>query len=93
MRDSDASLLNNPVYGALVDFSKLRKLRSSREIVNARIGWRSPDDHFSIALFAENLFDVRTPRTLNPITADILGTPYVRIDRPRFWGVELGARF
>ena len=93
VRDSDASLLNNPVYGALVDFSKLRKLRSSREIVNARIGWRSPDDHFSIALFAENLFDVRTPRTLNPITADILGTPYVRIDRPRFWGVELGARF
>jgi iron complex outermembrane receptor protein len=87
IRDSDDAL------SGLVDFSKLGKLRSSREIVNARIGWRSPGDHFSVALFAENLFDVRTPRTLNPISADIFGTPYVRIDRPRFWGVEFGARF
>jgi iron complex outermembrane receptor protein len=93
VRASDANLENNPIYGDLVDFSKLGKLRSSREIVNARIGWRSPDDRFSVALFADNLFDVRTPRTLNPISADILGTPYVRMDRPRFWGVELGARF
>ena len=93
IRASDAALLNNPFYGALVDFSKLGKLRSSREIVNARIGWRSPGRGFTAALFAENLFDVRTPRTLNPISADTLGTPYVRMDRPRFWGVELGAKF
>lgn len=93
VRDSDDSLENNPVFGDLVDFSKLRKLRSSRQIVNARIGWRSPGDHFSVTLFAENLFDERTPRTLNPITADTLGTPYVRMDQPRFWGVELGAKF
>ncbi|QNA84365.1 TonB-dependent receptor [Sphingomonas sp. So64.6b] len=93
VRASDQKLENDPVYGDLIDFSKLTKLRSSREIVNARLGWRSPDDRFSVALFADNLFDVRTPRTLNLITAETLGTPYVRMDRPRFWGVELGARF
>lgn len=93
VRASDAALENHPAYGDLVDFSKLGKLRGSREIVNARLGWRSPNDHFSVALFAENLFDVRTPRTLNNISADIFGTPYVRIDRPRFWGVELGVKY
>lgn len=93
VRDSDNSLENNPSYGDLVDFSKLGKLRSSREIVNARIGWRSPGEHFSVTLFAENLFDVRTPRTLNTVTAELFGTPYVRIDKPRFWGIELGAKF
>ncbi|MES2056361.1 MAG: TonB-dependent receptor [Pseudomonadota bacterium] len=87
VKGSDASI------AGLVDFSKLKKLRSSRQIVNARIGWRLPDDRFSVALFADNLFDVRTPRTLNLISADTLGTPYVRMDRPRFWGVELGVRY
>ena len=93
VRDSDNSLKNNPTFGDLVDFSKLERLRSRRTIVNARIGWRSPGDHFSVSLFAENLFDVRTPRTLNTVTADVFGTPYVRIDEPRFWGVELRSKF
>lgn len=92
-RASDAALENNPVFGELVDFSQLTKLRASREIVNARAGWRSADDRVSVSLFAENLFDVRTPRSLNLISAHTLGTPYVRMDRPRFWGVELGVRF
>jgi iron complex outermembrane receptor protein len=97
IRASDNILRGIPTsaqpFGPLVDFSKLGKLRSSREIVNARIGWRSLDERFSITVFAENLFDVRTPRTLNPITATTLGTPYVRLDRPRFWGMEFGVRF
>jgi iron complex outermembrane receptor protein len=96
VRFSDTKLLKNPTnpdYDNLVDFSQLKKLRSSREIVNARIGWRLPNDRLSVALFADNLFDVRTPRTLNLITADTLGTPYVRMDRPRFWGIELGVRY
>ncbi|MBB4839979.1 iron complex outermembrane receptor protein [Sphingomonas kyeonggiensis] len=93
IRASDAALENSPIYGDMVDFSKLKRLRGSREIVNARIGWRLPGNAFSLSVFAENLFDVRTPRTLNPISAQTLGTPYVRMDRPRFWGVELNGRF
>lgn len=87
VKGSDASIAD------LVDFSKLKKLRSSREIVNARIGWRLPNDRLSVALFADNLFDVRTPRTLNLISAETLDTPYVRMDRPRFWGIEFGVRY
>ena len=92
-RASDAALENDPVFGELVDFSQLKKLRASREIVNARGGWRSANDKVSVSIFAENLFDVRTPRSLNLISAHTLGTPYVRMDRPRFWGVEAGVRF
>ncbi len=64
----------------------LEKVRSPRNIVNAKIGWRSPDDHLSIALYAENLLDKRYYRTLNSISADIFNTPYVRADRPGFYG-------
>lgn len=87
VRDSDAAI------AALVDFSKLKKLRSSANVVNAKVGWRSPGDHFSVSLYAENLFDDQRLRTLNTISADIFGTPYVRVDRPRFFGVELGVRY
>ena len=87
VRDSDAAI------AALVDFSKLKRLRDATNVVNAKVGWRLPGDHFSIAVYAENLFDEQHLRTLNTISADIFGTPYVRVDRPRFFGVELGAKF
>lgn len=76
-----------------VDFSKLGALRSARNIVNARIGWRLPGDHVTISAYAENLLDKRYYRTLNTISADIFQTPYVRAERPGFYGVELGFRF
>ena len=87
VRDSDAAI------AAVVDFSKLKDLRSSQNVVNAKIGWRMPGDHLSISLYSENLFNERRLRTLNTISADIFGTPYVRVDRPRFFGVEIGLRY
>ncbi|UIJ46752.1 TonB-dependent receptor [Sphingomonas cannabina] len=79
--------------GAGVDLSMLDRLRSPRNIINARIGWRSPDNHYSVAFYAENLLNEKYLRTLNTITADTFFTPYVRRDRPGFYGVELGLRF
>jgi len=76
-----------------VDQAQLGALRSARNIVNAKLGWRSPGDHVSIAVYAENLLDKRYYRTLNTISADIFNTPYVRAERPGFYGVELGLRF
>ncbi|QXQ07604.1 TonB-dependent receptor [Sphingosinicellaceae bacterium] len=87
VRDSDASI------AAVVDFSKLKKLRSPENVVNAKIGWRLPGDHLSLSLYTENLFNDQRLRTLNTISADIFGTPYVRVDKPRFFGVEIGLRY
>ena len=84
----------DPVTGKpFADVSKLGKLYSARSLVNAKIGWRAPKDRFSVSAYAENLFNDQRPRTLDTISADIFETPYVRLDRPRFYGVELGFRY
>jgi iron complex outermembrane receptor protein len=92
-RNIDESFVD-PSTGALyVDPATLRDVRAPRNIINAKLGWRSPDDHVSIAVYAENLLDKRYYRTLNTISNDIFQTPYVRADRPGFYGVELGFKF
>jgi iron complex outermembrane receptor protein len=79
--------------GSGVDLSKIDKLWAPRNIINAKIGWRSPGERYSIALFAENLLNEKYLRTLNTITADTFHTPYVRRDQPGFYGIELGLKF
>ncbi|WP_419808775.1 TonB-dependent receptor [Sphingomonas sp.] len=90
---NDANRDSNAAIAPFVDFSQLRKLYSARSNVNARVGWRLPGDNFTISVFGENILDDQRPRTLNTISADIFNTPYVRLDRPAFYGVELGFRF
>ena len=92
-RINDATRFTDAAIAQLVDFSRLGGLRSPRNIVNARVGWRSPGDRVSISAYAENLLDKRYYRTLNTISADIFQTPYVRAERPGFYGIELGFRF
>jgi iron complex outermembrane receptor protein len=92
-RLNDAQRAIDASIAPFVDWSKLGALRSARNIVNGKIGWRSPGDHVSIALYAENLLDKRYYRTLNTISEDIFQTPYVRAERPGFYGVELGFKF
>ena len=79
--------------GAGVDLSKIDRLWAPRNIINAKIGWRSPGQRYSIALFAENLLNEKYLRTLNTITADTFHTPYVRRYQPGFYGIELGLKF
>ena len=93
VRDSDASIALGGANESQVDFSKLKKLRSPENVVNAKIGWRLPGNNLSISVYAENLFNDQRLRTLNTISADIFGTPYVRVDKPRFVGVEFGLRY
>ena len=90
---NDAIRFTDAQIAPFVDFSKLGPLRSPRNIVDAKIGYRFPGDRFTVAAYAENLLNKRYLRTLDTISADIFQTPYVRQDRPGFYGVELGARF
>lgn len=92
-RENGSSRFTDTAIAQYVDFSLLGRLRSPRNIVNARVGWRSPDDRLTISAFAENLLNLRYYRTLNTISADIFNTPYVRAERPGFYGVELGFNF
>lgn len=93
-RINDAVRFTDAAIAPFVDFSQLGHLRSARNIVNAKIGYRfGEDQRFSIAAYAENLLNKKYLRTLNTITADTFQTPYVRRDRPAFYGVELGFKF
>ena len=77
----------------LIDASKLGTLYGDRNLTDARLGWKSPDRRYTVFLWAQNLLDARTVQSLNTITALTLDTPYVRLNPPRFWGVQLGYRF
>jgi iron complex outermembrane receptor protein len=46
-----------------------------------------------VFLWVQNLFDAHTVNTLDLTTATALGTPYVRLDPPRFFGAQFGYHF
>jgi iron complex outermembrane receptor protein len=92
-RRNEASRIGDDALSGLVDFSRLGSLYDSHSFADARIGWKSPDRRYTAFLWAQNLFDARTVDSLNTITALSLQTPYVRLNQPRFWGVQLGYHF
>jgi iron complex outermembrane recepter protein len=61
---------------------------------DARLAWtghgRVP---VTFAVYGNNLFDERYVTGVQTISATTLGTPFTNITAPRFWGVEVGARF
>ncbi|MCP9223563.1 TonB-dependent receptor [Erythrobacter sp. LQ02-29] len=86
-RDKYASISN------LVRPDVFDELDEPRNLINARVGWRSPGDRYQIALFVENLLDDQKVRTLGTLSAGTFQTPYVRLDKPRFYGISLSASY
>jgi iron complex outermembrane receptor protein len=58
------------------------------QLSNARIAWIAPSTAWQVALWAENLFDTEHVVGYNGIAEDLNG-PYVRRNRPRFFGAEV----
>ena len=57
-------------------------------LTNARIAWEDTSAAWQVALWAENIFDTEYVVVYNAITAD-LGSPYVRRNLPRMYGLEV----
>lgn len=57
-------------------------------LTNARIAWEDTTQTWQVALWAENLFDTEHVVSYNAITAQ-LGSPYVRRNFPRMYGLEV----
>ena len=91
INDSDRVLLAG--IAPYVDYSKLKKVYADRNIANARVGYSFPGDHLTISVFGDNILGDQAPRTLNDISAEFFHTPYVRLDEPATFGVELGLKF
>jgi iron complex outermembrane recepter protein len=69
------------------------RLGAAQNRTDLRIGWSSPSAPWSVALFANNLFDKRYVTGIGNISATTLGTPFAGISPPRLWGVEAAAHF
>ena len=58
-----------------------------------RFNWVSVSGKYEWGLYANNLFDNQYVTGINNITSDTLGTPFVGISEPMFWGADFKARF
>ena len=76
-----------------VDWTKLGTLRSSRDLVNARIGGKSANERVTVAFWVENLFNKQYMNGINNITTTTFGTPYTRISPPRFFGGSVTLKY
>jgi len=66
---------------------------SSQQRTDARLDWSSANDHWGVAVYANNVFDKRYVTGVSNISASVFGTPYASITPPRMVGVELRAKF
>ena len=64
-----------------------------RNLLNARFAWFSSDEAWTVALWGKNLLDDEVTSKINDISTASFGTPFVSVDPPLTWGVELGYRF
>src|SRR6516164_7383557 len=61
---------------------------------DARLAWTSHGlVPVTVAVYSNHLFDYRYVTGVQTISATTLGTPFTNITAPRFYGVEVGARF
>jgi len=54
--------------------------------LNSRLSWANTDDNLEVGLWGKNLLDERYMLSVGGLTADVLGTPFGRINR----GLEVG---
>jgi len=54
-----------------------------------RVGYEAASHKWSVALFANNLFDKRYVTSIGNMTTGLLGTPYASVNAPRRIGAEL----
>ncbi len=62
---------------------------------DVRLAWTSRNARMpvTVAVYSNNVFDKQYATGIGNISIPTLGTPFSGITAPRFWGVELGAKF
>lgn len=75
------------------DFESISGYTDDRRLVNGRIAWSHPEDHWELALWGRNLTDEDRIGGISQTTVAVFGTPIMRILDPRTFGVEAIYRF
>lgn len=68
-------------------------LGAGQNRTDLRVRWILPKEHVELGLFANNVFNSRDISGLNNLTTDTLGTPFVSLTPPRFWGGDIRVAF
>lgn len=69
------------------------RVEGAQNRTDLRLSWTSSDERFVVGLYANNVFDNRYVTGINNITANTLGTPFVSISPPGFWGGDVTVNF
>ena len=75
------------------DFESISGYTDDRRLMNGRIAWSHPEDHWELALWGRNLTDEDRISGISQTTVAVFGTPIMRILDPRTYGVEAIYRF
>ena len=70
------------------DFESISGYTDDRRLVNGRIAWSHPEDHWELALWGRNLTDEDRISGISQTTVAVFGTPIIRTLDPRTFGVE-----
>ncbi|MEE2692430.1 MAG: TonB-dependent receptor [Pseudomonadota bacterium] len=68
-------------------------LGEAQHRTDLRARWVSANEKYELGLFVNNLFDDQYVTSVNNITAATIGTPFVGLTEPRFWGGDFKVRF
>ncbi|MVZ96744.1 TonB-dependent receptor [Sphingorhabdus sp. IMCC26285] len=68
------------------------KTGSIQNRTDLRLSWTSKDERFEFGLYGNNVFNNRYV-SVNNLTKDTLGTPFVSISEPVFWGGDVTVKF
>jgi iron complex outermembrane receptor protein len=71
------------------EFDQIPNYFDDEKYLNARVAWTSDDGQWEAALWGTNLLDNEYVTDVNNITRSVFGTPYLRVNEPRMYGVDL----
>lgn len=66
---------------------------NDKKVLNARLSWADADEQWELAIWGNNLLDNIHFYELGGFAAEILGTPTVRVNDPRTFGVDVRYRY
>ena len=69
------------------------RIGESRNRTDLHLQWKSAQDSWSVAAYANNLFDKRYVHGLNQYGTTVFGTTGATVSEPRFYGVEVQYTF
>lgn len=84
----------NAQAAGLTDFQlAVKEYFNDKKDINLRFSWTSKSDSLEAGLWVRNLTDERYIEGIGGLTANVLGTPYGRINRGREIGLDLKYNF